>query len=49
MIEQFGVRPPLTDQSFADFSGGNQQKLLVAKWFETGPTVFVLMLVCPSR
>lgn len=42
MVEQFEVRPPVTEQRFAEFSGGNQQKLLVAKWFETGPAVFVL-------
>ncbi len=42
LFEEFDVRPPLPEASFSTFSGGNQQKILVAKWFETEPAVMIL-------
>jgi ribose transport system ATP-binding protein len=42
LFGDFDVRPPDPAASFSTFSGGNQQKILVAKWFETGPEVMVL-------
>ena len=35
------VRPPYPDQNFALFSGGNQQKILIAKWLRTKPSVLM--------
>jgi ribose transport system ATP-binding protein len=42
LAERFHVRPPEPDRPFRTLSGGNQQKALVAKWFETHPSVFLL-------
>lgn len=36
------VRPAYADQQFGKFSGGNQQKAIVAKWLFTCPKVLVL-------
>ncbi|BDF35064.1 ribose import ATP-binding protein RbsA [Lachnospiraceae bacterium] len=41
-IEELDIRPPLANQQFAKFSGGNQQKSIVAKWLFTCPKVLVL-------
>lgn len=41
-IQELDVRPPFADQQFAKFSGGNQQKAIVAKWLFTCPKVLVL-------
>jgi ribose transport system ATP-binding protein len=35
------VRPHNPDQKFALFSGGNQQKILIAKWLMTKPSVLM--------
>lgn len=42
LMEGFQVRPADPDQDLGTFSGGNQQKALLAKWFETGPRVFLM-------
>ena len=42
MLAEFSVVPPEPERVLATFSGGNQQKLLVAKWFESKPSVFLL-------
>jgi ribose transport system ATP-binding protein len=42
LLREFDVRPPDPDRVIATLSGGNQQKVLVAKWFETKPKVLVL-------
>jgi ribose transport system ATP-binding protein len=42
LLREFDVRPPEGDRSLATLSGGNQQKVLVAKWLETHPKVLLL-------
>lgn len=42
LLTRFDVRPPEPARAFATFSGGNQQKALLAKWFETKPALFLL-------
>lgn len=36
------IRPPRTDLALASFSGGNQQKALLAKWLATHPRLLLL-------
>lgn len=38
----FGVRPPRPEQTFALFSGGNQQKIVMARWLRNEPAVLLL-------
>jgi ribose transport system ATP-binding protein len=42
MLEEFDVRPPDPTRKLATLSGGNQQKVLFAKWFCSKPKVFLL-------
>lgn len=42
LLTAFQVSPPEPERTFATLSGGNQQKALLAKWFETEPTVLLL-------
>lgn len=42
LLDRFEVRPADPDLVFAKLSGGNQQKALLAKWFETEPQVMLL-------
>jgi len=42
LLKSFHVRPPEPDRLMATLSGGNQQKALVAKWFEVAPRVLLL-------
>jgi ABC-type sugar transport system ATPase subunit len=42
LIEQFGVRPPRLEQKLSQFSGGNQQKIVFAKWLRNRPRVLLL-------
>jgi ribose transport system ATP-binding protein len=42
LLHEFDVRPPQVDRLLSSLSGGNQQKVLVAKWFETGPKLLML-------
>lgn len=37
-----GVVPPRPSQNFAEFSGGNQQKLVYGRWIRLSPRIFVL-------
>lgn len=42
LIEKFDVRPPRLEQKFSQFSGGNQQKIVFAKWLRIRPRVILL-------
>jgi ribose transport system ATP-binding protein len=41
-IERFEIRPPLAHAVTATFSGGNQQKALLAKWLMARPRLLLL-------
>lgn len=41
-VHTVGLRPPNPEQPLKLFSGGNQQKVVLAKWLRTGPRVLVL-------
>lgn len=41
-IETVGLRPPAPEQPLSAFSGGNQQKVVLAKWLRTKPHVLLL-------
>ncbi|WP_460775843.1 sugar ABC transporter ATP-binding protein [Microbacterium sp. GXF7504] len=41
-IGQLDVRPPRADAVVGTFSGGNQQKVLLAKWLSTSPTLLLM-------
>ncbi|HVV89488.1 MAG TPA: sugar ABC transporter ATP-binding protein [Solirubrobacterales bacterium] len=42
LLDRFNVQPPLPQAAFGTLSGGNQQKTLLAKWFEAEPEVIIL-------
>jgi ribose transport system ATP-binding protein len=42
LLERFEVNPRRPDIALGSLSGGNQQKVLVGKWFDTGPSVLLL-------
>lgn len=42
LIAEYDVRPPDPERLMATLSGGNQQKVCVARWMRTDPQVFVL-------
>jgi len=42
LLEEFGVRPPDPEKTADTFSGGNQQKIVLARSFVRGPRVLVL-------
>jgi ribose transport system ATP-binding protein len=42
VVEAFDVHPRDPERAFGTLSGGNQQKVLVGKWFETRPSVLLL-------
>lgn len=42
MIEQMDVRPRIPDRAVREFSGGNQQKIVIGKWLATAPKVLLV-------
>ena len=42
LAERFDVRPPRPELEFKALSGGNQQKVLLAKWLQTNPRLVLL-------
>src|SRR5690606_3827836 len=42
LLERFGVRPPDARLSASNLSGGNQQKVVLAKWMSVEPSVLVI-------
>lgn len=42
LLEHYGVRPPVPSRQLGTLSGGNQQKALLAKWFQRLPAVILL-------
>ncbi len=41
-VERLDVQPPLLDRRMEKFSGGNQQKAVLARWLRTEPRVLLL-------
>jgi ribose transport system ATP-binding protein len=41
-VERFGIKPASTEKAMSKFSGGNQQKAVLAKWTRIGPRILVL-------
>lgn len=42
LMDTYDIRPRQPDLGYSTFSGGNQQKALMAKWLEPGPRVLLL-------
>jgi ABC-type sugar transport system ATPase subunit len=42
LIQKLGVRPAYPHMQALKFSGGNQQKIVVAKWLATNPKVLIV-------
>ncbi|MCY4301601.1 MAG: sugar ABC transporter ATP-binding protein [Aestuariivita sp.] len=42
LIERFSVRPAIVDGDVSNYSGGNQQKILLGKWIARNPCVLIL-------
>lgn len=41
-IREFGIQPPTESAVFSTLSGGNQQKVIVARWLRRNPAVLLL-------
>jgi ribose transport system ATP-binding protein len=41
-IRELDIRPPDPDETISSLSGGNQQKVVLAKWFARNPTILML-------
>jgi ribose transport system ATP-binding protein len=42
LLKRFAVRPPEPERPIMTLSGGNQQKVVVARWMEAGSRLLVL-------
>ena len=42
MINTLGIKTPSADQEVKKLSGGNQQKVLLARWLATQPQILIL-------
>lgn len=42
LVDAVGLRPPEIDREAGSFSGGNQQKVVLAKWLGRSPSLIVL-------
>jgi ribose transport system ATP-binding protein len=42
VVARYSVRPPEVDRVVATLSGGNQQKVVVARWLESGVSLLIL-------
>ncbi|QJU54127.1 sugar ABC transporter ATP-binding protein [Herbiconiux sp. KACC 21604] len=42
LVEAYDVKPPRAEQVFQQFSGGNQQKIVFAKWLRNNPRLLLL-------
>lgn len=42
LLKLFGVDPPESERAIGTFSGGNQQKILLAKWINASPKLLIL-------
>jgi ribose transport system ATP-binding protein len=42
VLQRLSVRPPDTERPIITLSGGNQQKVVVARWMEAGSRLLVL-------
>ncbi|WP_307320532.1 sugar ABC transporter ATP-binding protein [Microbacterium sp. SORGH_AS_0862] len=42
LIEEFGVKVAAPEAPFSSMSGGNQQKVVLARWMQRGPRVLLL-------
>ncbi len=49
VIRLFNVRPPLPERPLGALSGGNQQKVVIAKWLRLQPPPRVLVLDEPTQ
>ncbi|WCB91769.1 Ribose import ATP-binding protein RbsA [Baekduia alba] len=41
-VDRVGLHPPVAERALGLFSGGNQQKFVMAKWLRTGPRTLLL-------
>jgi ABC-type sugar transport system ATPase subunit len=42
LAHELGVRTPSIEQAVENLSGGNQQKVVIAKWLATSPRILIL-------